>query len=48
MCVLFFPVAVVPLWQLAQLVVIPAWSKPVAGVHAVVLWQLLQSAVVAT
>jgi hypothetical protein len=48
MCPAFLPVAVVPLWQLAQFVVMPAWSNPVAGVQAVVLWQLLQFAVVAT
>ena len=41
------PVAFVPLWQLEQLPVMPVWLKPVAGFQAVVLWQLLHSAVVA-
>jgi hypothetical protein len=48
MCVEFFPVACVPLWQLTQLPVTPAWLKPVAGVQAIELWQLPQSAVVCT
>lgn len=42
------PVAVLPLWQLAQLVALvnPAWSMPDAGNHPEVLWQLPQEAVV--
>jgi hypothetical protein len=48
MCVEFLPVACVPLWQLTQFVVMPEWLKPVAGVQAMVLWQLRQSAVVWT
>jgi hypothetical protein len=47
MCEAFLPVACVPLWQLAQFVVIPVWSKP-AGRHAMVLWHELHSEVVAT
>ena len=39
------PVAWVPLWQLEQLAVIPAWLK-LAGVHAEVEWQSLHCAVV--
>ena len=46
-CALPLPVAVVPLWQLEQLDVIPLWLK-VAGDHAVVRWQLEHSAVVGT
>ncbi len=42
----FLPVAWVPLWQLEQVAVIPAWLK-VAGVHALLEWQVLHSAVVA-
>jgi hypothetical protein len=38
MCVAFFPVALVPLWQLAQFVVMPVWSN-FAGFHALGLWQ---------
>jgi hypothetical protein len=40
--VAFFPVAPLPLWQLAQLVaaVKPLWSIPVAGTQPVVLWQV--------
>jgi hypothetical protein len=42
------PVAVEPLWQVAQLPgVTELWLK-VAGNHAVVLWQLSQEAVVGT
>ena len=42
------PVAVLPLWQLAQLVALvnPAWSIPDAGSQPEVLWQLPQEAVV--
>jgi hypothetical protein len=40
------PVAVPPLWQVAQPPVIPAWSKPEAGVQAREEWQLSQGAVV--
>jgi hypothetical protein len=36
------PVALVPSWQLTQLLVIPVWLKPVAGVHAVGEWQFWQ------
>src|SRR3990167_3932886 len=40
-CVAFLPVAREPLWQLAQLPgATPLWSKPEAGVHALVRWQL--------
>jgi len=40
------PVALVPLWQLAQLPgATPVWLK-VAGSHAVVRWQVSQDAVV--
>ena len=45
-CVAFLPVAWVPLWQLEQVAVIPAWLK-VAGVQALLVWQVLHSAVVA-
>ena len=41
------PVAVVPLWQEKQLVLIPVWLK-VAGSQALVEWQSLHCAVVAT
>lgn len=44
-CAAFFPVALVPLWQLEQDPLTPEWSNR-AGVHAVVEWQLPQSAVV--
>ena len=45
-CVADLPLAVVPLWQVAQLPgVTPVWVK-VAGVHAVVRWQLSQDSVV--
>jgi hypothetical protein len=37
----------VPLWQLLQPLVMPAWEN-VAGIHAVVVWQLSQAAVVGT
>jgi hypothetical protein len=47
------PFAVVLLWQLAQPLVIglpelSIWLKPLAGVQALFLWQVPQSAVVAT
>ncbi len=45
-CVADLPVAWVPLWQLEQLAVIPAWLK-LAGVQAEVEWQSLHCAVVA-
>ena len=45
-CVAFLPVALVPLWHETQVPVALAWLK-LAGVHAVVRWQVLQSAVVA-
>ena len=41
------PVAVVPLWQDAQLPVMPVWLKP-AGFQASVEWQVLHSCVVTT
>ena len=47
MCAAPLPVAPAPSWQLAQLPATPLWSKPVAGCHAVVRWQLLHSAAVA-
>ena len=37
--------ALVPLWQLEQEPLTPEWSNR-AGVHPVMVWQLLQSAVV--
>ena len=46
MCVAFLPVAVVPLWQLTQLPVMPLWSKALAGIHAMVVWQALHSCAV--
>jgi hypothetical protein len=47
MCVVGLPVAVVPLWQVAQEPgPTPAWLN-MAGVQALVLWQLSQAAVVA-
>ena len=45
-CVVFLPVAVVPLWQEKQFVEIPVWLN-VAGSQALVPWQPPQSAVVA-
>ena len=45
-CVADLPVACVPLWQLEQLPLIPAWLK-LAGVQAEVEWQSLHCAVVA-
>jgi hypothetical protein len=46
MCVVGLPVAVVPLWQVAQVPgATPVWLK-VAGVQAVVLWHVSQEAVV--
>ena len=45
MCVADLPVAMMPLWQLAQLLATPAWSN-VAGIHAVVTWQSPHSRVV--
>jgi hypothetical protein len=47
MCVALLPVAVVPLWQVLQPLVIPVWLN-VAGFHAIVLWQVSHSAVVGT
>jgi hypothetical protein len=46
MWLLVFPVAEVPLWQLAQLVadVIPLWSMPLAGNQPEVLWHVPQGA----
>ncbi len=38
----FLPVAVVPLWQEEQPLVMPAWSKVLAGSQAVVAWQTSQ------
>ena len=40
-CVALFPLAEVPLWQLEQVAVMPAWLK-VAGAQAVVVWQSAQ------
>jgi hypothetical protein len=46
MCPAGLPLAVVPLWQVAQVPgATPAWVN-VAGVHAVVLWQVSHDAVV--
>jgi hypothetical protein len=45
--VAFLPVAVVPLWQLAQLPVTPLWSKT-APLQLVVLWQSSQLLLVLT
>ncbi len=42
----FLPMAATPLWQLLQPLVIPVWSKRVAGRHARLEWQLSQPAVV--
>ena len=45
-CVVGLPVAVVPLWQVAQVPgATPVWLK-VAGVQALVLWQVSHDAVV--
>ncbi|PKO62109.1 MAG: hypothetical protein CVU24_05645 [Betaproteobacteria bacterium HGW-Betaproteobacteria-18] len=46
----FLPVALLPLWQLVQLVagVKLPWSTLLAGSQAVVLWQLSQEACVGT
>jgi len=44
-CEADLPEALVPLWQLEQDPLTPEWSNR-AGVHAVVEWQLPQSAVV--
>ncbi|MEQ1494818.1 MAG: hypothetical protein ABL912_03540, partial [Novosphingobium sp.] len=46
-CPGFLPIAVVPLWQDEQLVVMPVWLK-LAGVQALVVWQVLHCAVVLT
>ena len=46
MCVAVLPVAVVPLWQEAQVPVTFAWLK-LAGVQALVVWQSEHCAVVA-
>jgi hypothetical protein len=46
MCVVGLPVAVAPLWQVEHVPgATPAWLK-VAGVQALVLWQVSQAAVV--
>ena len=42
------PVAVVPLWQLAQPDVMPVWLNAAPAKLAVLLWQVSQAAVVAT
>ena len=42
------PVAVVPLWQLEQLVSVAAWVKVAPDQLVVLLWQVEQLAVVAT
>lgn len=46
-CVEGLPVAVLPLWQLAQFDVRPAWLNVAPENDAVPLWQLSQAAVVA-
>ena len=46
-CVGFLPVAVVPLWQLAQVPCTCVWSTRRAGLNAVVVWQDSHSSVVA-
>jgi hypothetical protein len=48
MCCAFLPAALLPLWQLVQLVadVNPLWSMPVAGVQAEVLWHVPHAACV--
>src|SRR5512145_1766694 len=47
-CVAVLPVAREPLWQVAQVPgETPLWSKPEAGVQAVVLWQLSHEPLVA-
>ena len=46
MCVVGLPVAVVPLWQVEHVPgAMPVWLK-VAGVQALVLWQVSHDAVV--
>jgi len=47
MCVVALPVAVVPLWQVLQPLVIPMWLK-VAGSQAAVVWQVEHSCTVTT
>jgi len=42
------PVAVVPLWQLEQLVSVAAWVKVAPAQRVVLVWQAEQSAVVVT
>ena len=42
------PVAVVPLWQVAQPAVMPAWLKVAPAQLAVLEWQVEHSAVVRT
>jgi hypothetical protein len=47
MCVLFLPVAFVPLWHEKQLPVMPLWLK-FAGFQATVVWQVWQLLSLAT
>ena len=47
MWVAFLPVALVPSWQLTQLLTMPVWSN-LAGSQAVVEWQLSHSEFVGT
>lgn len=44
-CVWVLPVAMVPLWQLAQVPVTWVWSTRVTGRHTDVVWQFSQVAV---
>ena len=47
-CVAFLPVAVVPLWQLAQVPVTPVWLKVTVAQLLVDLWHVSHAAVVIT
>ncbi len=47
-CPAGLPVAVVPLWQLAQFDVMPAWLKPAPAKLVVLLWHVSHGCVVAT
>ena len=46
MCAAFLPGAVVPLWQVAQPLEMPVWSKRLAGFHVMVEWQAWHSLLV--
>ena len=48
MCVVGLPVAVRPLWQVAQPEVMPVWSMRAPANDTVLLWQVSQAAVVTT